>query len=135
MSKLIYLLDTNTISEMARNPQGSVVKRLAQVGEESVGLSIVVACEIRFGLLKKGSRTLKDNMEQILENMTKLTLDFSVLDHYADIRLALERQGTPIGANDLFIAAHARALDLVLVTNNTREFSRVPGLKLENWLI
>jgi tRNA(fMet)-specific endonuclease VapC len=67
--------------------------------------------------------------------MTKLTLDFSVLDHYADIRLALEGQGTPIGANDLFIAAHARALDLVLVTNNTREFSRVPGLKLENWLI
>jgi tRNA(fMet)-specific endonuclease VapC len=75
MSKLIYLLDTNTISEMARNPQGSVVKRLAQVGEESVGLSIVVACEIRFGLLKKGSRTLKDNMEQILEALVGIQGD------------------------------------------------------------
>ena len=134
MSDLRYLLDTNIVSDLMRRPQGRVAQRLTAVGIETVAVSIVVACELRFGLAKSGAHRLAQHLEVILDQIPALPLEAPVEQHYADIRSTLERAGTPIGPNDLLIAAHARALGLVLVTDNGREFARVPGLMVENWL-
>lgn len=93
-----------------------------------------MACELRFGVVKSGSSRLVQQLERILEVLTVLPLESPVDEHYASIRTNLEQAGTPIGPNDLLIAAHALALDLTLITANTREFERVPALKLDNWL-
>ena len=133
-----FLLDTNMVSDLARNPQGRVVERIKAVGPEQIAISIVVACEIRFGLAKIGRKIppvrLADNVRRILAELTVIPFEPPADEHYADIRDTLERAGTPIGPNDLLIAAHARALGLTLVTENEREFVRVPGLTVENWL-
>ena len=134
MSHQGYLLDTNVVSELARDPHGPVASRIAVIGAETVALSIVVACEIRFGVAKGVSKRLAERLDVLLAEIEQLALDHPVDEHYAEIRAALESSGTPIGPNDLLIAAHARALGRVLVTNNEREFSRVPGLAVENWL-
>ena len=134
MNGLRYLLDTNIVSDIARHPNGSVARRMMAVGVERIGISIVVACEIRFGLVKRSQPRLARHIEQLLGHFSLLNLESPVEEHYADIRNTLERAGTPIGPNDLLIAAHARALGLTLVTDNVREFSRVPGLRVENWL-
>lgn len=129
-----YLLDTNIVSHMIRDPQGSVLKHLESIDPNTVCTSIVVAAEISFGLKKKASERLIKQARQILSVMDILPLEAPVDEHYGDIRAYLSQKGMPIGGNDLFIAAHARSLNLILVTDNTREFSRVPGLKLENWI-
>lgn len=134
MSPRAYLLDTNIVSELARNPQGSVATHISAAGIERIGVSIVVACEVRFGITKGVSTRLADRLEVILAGIELIPLDRPVDEHYADIRTFLESNGTPIGPNDLLIAAHTRALGRVLVTNNVREFSRVPALDVENWL-
>ena len=131
---LRYLLDTNIVSDMARHPNGPLARRVMLAGVERIGISVVVACEIRFGLVKRPQPRLARHIEQLLDHFSLLNLESPVEQHYADIRNALERAGTPIGPNDLLIAAHARALGLTLVTDNLREFSRVPGLAVENWL-
>ena len=130
------MLDTNVMSNAARDPQGRVAKQLVIAGAHAVSVSIVVACELRFGLAKvahSGSQKLVDRVEQILARIVVLPLDAPCDAHYGDIRATLERAGLSIGPNDLLIAAHARALGLTLVTNNTREFSRVEGLSCEDW--
>ncbi len=129
-----YLLDTNILSDLVRHPQGVIFQRIASVGEDSVCTSIIVACELRFGAVKSGSSRLVQQLEQILAVLPVLSLDPPVDRHYGAIRTHLEQLGTPIGPNDLLIAAHALALDLTLVTANTREFERVPALRLDNWL-
>jgi len=129
-----YLLDTYTLSDFIRNPRGLVNKRLAVVGEATVCTSIVVACELRFGAKKKGSSRLEERVDEVLASMEVLPLDKESDRHYAEIRTHLSRKGRPIGSNDLLIAAHTLALDLVLVTDNVEEFARVPGLAIENWL-
>lgn len=129
-----YLLDTNIVSDLARHPSGPVFQRIVQAGPGSIAISIVVACEIRFGMAKCPSARLIGNIEPILETLEIIALDSPVELHYADIRHGLEKAGTPIGPNDLLIAAHARALDRILVTDNEREFARVPRLRIENWL-
>jgi len=129
-----YLLDTNILSDLIRNPAGRAARRLAVVGETTVCTSIVVACELRYGATKKGSPQLSERVEVILESLEVLPLDKEADRRYAEIRLHLERLGKPIGPNDLLIAAHARALDLTLVTDNVEEFGRVPGLSTEAWL-
>ena len=93
-----------------------------------------MACELRFGARRKGSDLLTLRVEQLLDTLAVLPLDSPADRHYADIRAALEGAGTPIGGHDLFIAAHARSRDMTLVTHNTREFARVPGLRVEDWL-
>lgn len=133
-SARFYLLDTNIISALARQPDGAVAKKIKRLKPEQIATSLIVASEIRFGLAKSNSPRLIENLSLILDNLEILPLEAPVDAHYADIRFALERNGTPIGPNDLFIAAHARALSRILVTDNVREFERVPGLKLENWL-
>jgi len=129
-----YLLDTNILSDLLRNPDGRAARRLAVVGEVAVSTSIVVDCELRYGAAKKGSAQLSNRVEMLLESIEILPLDQESDRHYAEIRSHLDQMGTPIGPNDLLIAAHALALDLTLVTDNVEEFARVPGLSAENWL-
>ena len=129
-----YLLDTNIVFHMIRDPQGPVLNHLESIDPHTVCTSIVVAAEISFGLKKKTSNRLINQARQILSVLDILPLQAPVDEHYGDIRAYLAQKGMLIGGNDLFIAAHARSLDLVLVTDNTREFSRVPGLMLENWI-
>lgn len=135
MGTLRFLLDTNILSDLVRHPSGPVARRIAKAGEATIGTSIVVACELRYGAAKKGSPTLTDRIGQLLSAIEVLPLEEGVDEIYAEVRTSLEKAGTPIGANDMMIAAHARALGLILVTDNIDEFSRVPGLKLENWLL
>jgi tRNA(fMet)-specific endonuclease VapC len=129
-----YLLDTNILSHLVRQPQGRVAERIAEVGEANVLTSIIVACELRYGAAKRGSRRLTRQIEAILGALTVRPLESDVERVYASIRVTLERKGTPIGAHDLLIAAHARAIDAVCVTDNVAEFKRVPALRVENWL-
>ena len=128
------MLDTDTVSDLVRRPQGAVAARVAAVGERSICTSVVVASELRFGAAKRGSERLSRQLDLILGAMRVEPLEVPVDRHYAAIRHSLEVAGTPIGPNDLLIAAHARALGLVLVTGNVREFSRAPGLGVEDWL-
>ena len=129
-----YLLDTNVVSQLVRQPQGPVAARIAKVGEDKVFTSIIVACELRYGAAKRGSAKLTRQVEAVLAAMEILSLQADADRHYAAIRTALERKGAPIGANDMLIAAHARSLGAVCVTGNVGEFKRVPALRIENWL-
>ncbi|MGJ3244654.1 MAG: type II toxin-antitoxin system VapC family toxin [Elainellaceae cyanobacterium] len=130
-----YLLDTNILSDLVRHPQGRVFQHIATVREDTVCTTIIVACELRFGAAKSGSSRLSQQLERILEVLPVLSLESPVDQHYAEIRTHLEQSGTPIGPNDLLIAAHALAFNLTLITGNTREFERVPKLNLDNWLL
>ena len=130
-----YLLDTNIVSDLMRAPVGSrSVGPLRQVGEENVYVNIVVAGELRFGASKRRSARLHREVEEMLGRLPVAAIGPPVECRYADLRAELERRGTPIGANDLWIAAQALHDGSVLVTDNEREFGRVPGLKVENWL-
>ncbi|WP_299653861.1 type II toxin-antitoxin system VapC family toxin [uncultured Jannaschia sp.] len=128
------MLDTNIVSELARNPQGRVTEHIAKVGPDSICVSIVVAAELRFGCAKKGSARLTAQIEAILESMPVLALDAPADAEYGRIRNELESAGTPIGPNDMLIAAHALASGAVVVTANIGEFDRVQGLRVENWI-
>ncbi len=129
-----YLLDTNIVSDLVRHPQGRAAIKIADVGEDAVATSIIVAAELRYGAAKKGSTRLAEQLEAILGAIDVLPLEAPVDAAYGSVRVALEAAGKPIGGNDLLIAAQALALDLVVVTDNEREFGRVAGLKVENWL-
>ncbi len=128
------MLDTNIISDLARNPQGAVAQRIAEVGPEAVCVSVVTAAELRFGCVKKGSPKLTAQIGAILDSIQIMALDVPADAEYGRIRAELEVAGQPIGPNDLLIAAHALALGAVLATANVAEFSRVQGLTVENWL-
>ncbi|MBU1171728.1 MAG: type II toxin-antitoxin system VapC family toxin [Proteobacteria bacterium] len=129
-----YLLDTNIISHVIRNPQGPVFDHLETILPATACTSIMASAEIHFGLKKKASEKLIKQAELILSVIDVLPLESPADEHYGDIRAHLNRMGQPIGWNDLIIAAHARSLNLILVTDNVREFSRIPGLAVENWL-
>ena len=129
-----YLLDTNILSHLIRNPSGPVFEYLESVLPATACTSIIVSAEIHYGLWKGASDKLRTQAEKVLEVIDILPLEKPVDARYGEIRTFLNRTGTPIGGNDLFIAAHALALDLTLVTANVREFSRVPKLRVENWL-
>jgi len=129
-----YLLDTNVLSDLVRRPRGIVAQAIARVGESQVCTSVVVSAELRFGAAKSASPRLIEQVEDVLCAMDILPLETPVDAIYAQLRHALEQVGTPIGPNDLFIAAHALCENLILVTANVREFSRIDGLRLENWL-
>lgn len=134
MSKPCFLLDTNILSDLVRQPRGVVMQQIAAVGEAAVCTSIVVAAELRFGAAKRGQGRLARQVDAILAALPVLPLALPVDHHYAQVRCALEHSGRPIGPNDLLIAAHALAIGCTLVTANVREFARVPGLVVVNWL-
>src|SRR5215471_205276 len=106
----LHLLDTNTLSDLIQCPQGRIADKLAEVGEGRVVTSIVVACELRYVAAKRESKRLTRQVEAVLGAIAVLPLEPGMDRHYAAIRAALEKLGTPIGANDLLIAAHARTL-------------------------
>ncbi len=129
-----FLLDTNMLSHLIRDPSGRVARRIEIVGDANVYTSVVVACELRYGARRKGHAILSERVEQLLASLEVRALDPGVDRTYAEVRCALEAKGRPIGANDTLIAAHALEQGSVLVTDNTTEFRRVPGLRVENWL-
>ena len=129
-----YMLDTNIISDLIRNPQGKAAKRIAKVGEDNICTSIIVAAELRYGCAKSGSERLFRVVEDLLGEIDVLRLEIPADSEYGGIRAELEAAGKPIGGNDLLIAAHAYATGAIIVTANADEFRRVRGLKVENWL-
>jgi tRNA(fMet)-specific endonuclease VapC len=130
----LYMLDTNIVSELARNPQGAVARRIVEVGPDAICVSIITAAELHYGCAKKGSPKLLAQIEAILGSVQVLALDVPADIEYGGFRAELEAAGKPIGPNDLFIAAQAYALGAVLVTANTGEFTRIRALRVENWL-
>ena len=129
-----YLLDTNIISDLIRNPQGKATKRIAKVGEANICTSIIVAAELRYGCAKSGSRRLLKAVDDLLAEIAVLPFDVPADAEYGQIRCKLEAAGRPIGSNDLLIAAHAFAMGATIVTANADEFKRIRGLRVENWL-
>lgn len=128
-----YLLDTNAVSALLKQPDGPVARRLSRHTDDDLCTSIVVECELRYGAAKRGSPRLTARIEALLRELAIVPLEIGADRRYGAIRLALEKQGTPIGQHDLLIAAQALAMGVTLVTENVREFSRVPGLAVENW--
>ena len=131
---MLFLLDTNIVSNLIREPQGRIADRIKIIGESNICTSIVVAAELRYGATKKASRRLTKQVEAVLAAIDTLPCDSPADEIYGSIRAQLELAGTSIGGNDLIIAAQAVALDLTLVTDNDEEFSRIGGLRVENWL-
>lgn len=133
----ILFLDTNIISDMMRNLHGPAATRAIQAsrsrGADALYTSVVVQCELAYGLLRNPNPRLQAAYDAVMDSIEVLPVDATVVSHYAQLRTNLESQGTPIGPNDTLIAAHALALGATLVTADG-EFSRVPGLKVENWL-
>jgi tRNA(fMet)-specific endonuclease VapC len=128
------MLDTNIISDLIRNPQGKAAKRVVNVGENNICTSIIVVAELRYGCLKSGSKRLLKAVEELLGEINVLPFDVPADAEYGAIRSKLEAGGTPIGSNDLLIAAHAYATGSTIVTANADEFKRIRGLKVDNWL-
>jgi tRNA(fMet)-specific endonuclease VapC len=129
-----YLLDTNIVSDLIRNPQGRVAARVKKIGETQICTSIIVAAELRYGATKKGSPRLTAQVEAVLGVLEVLPFDSPADSAYGLIRARLEQAGQLIGGNDLLIAAQAVAFGYTIVTDNQREFARVAGLARENWL-
>ena len=128
-----YLLDTNIISALMRDPSGPAAARLREVGADKVCTSLIVAAELRYRARRRDSAPLTAALEAVLASLDVLPLEPPLDGAYAEIRAALEAEGTPIGANDLLIAAHAKTSGCTLVTDD-QAFARVPGLSVENWL-
>lgn len=129
-----YLLDTNILSDLVRNPQGNVAAHLGTIAASQICTSFIVSAELPYGAAKRGSKRLTAQLEAILGHIEILPFESPTDSTYALLRTRLEKSGKLIGANDLFIAAQALALDCVVVTDNQREFARVPDLRCENWL-
>lgn len=129
-----YLLDTNIVSDLVRNPQGRVSQHIRKVGEAKVCTSIIVAAELRYGASKKGSPLLSAQLEVVLGALEVLPFEAPADVAYGELRARLEQTGRPIGANDLLIAAQSLALGFTIVTDNEKEFDRVKGLPSDNWL-
>jgi tRNA(fMet)-specific endonuclease VapC len=129
------MLDTNICSYIIRNQPESVKKKLKEVEKlHEVALSSIVASELLYGAYKKGSQKLVEVVKHFIDCFVVYDFDLKAAEEYALIRAELEKKGIVIGAYDLQIAAHARSLSAVLVTNNEKEFLRVEGLKVENWV-
>jgi tRNA(fMet)-specific endonuclease VapC len=129
-----YLLDTNIVSDLVRNPQGRVAQKIRKVGERRVCTSIIVASELRYGAAKKQSPRLTAQLQAVLSALEVMPFESPADTTYGSLRARLERAGRPTGGNDLLIAAQALALEYTIVSDNEREFARIPGLAHENWL-
>jgi tRNA(fMet)-specific endonuclease VapC len=130
------MLDTDACSYLMRGASSVLDERVAGVPVDDVCMSVITLAELRYGVAVS-PRPDQDGraLEALLRYVQVFDLPEAAAQHYAAIRADLRRRGAMIGANDLFIAAHARSLDLVLVTNNVSEFGRVPGLEVENWSV
>lgn len=129
----MILLDTNICIYIINAKPPAVLARFAQYRLGDIGLCSVVAAELAFGVAKSGSARNRQALEMFLAPLTVLPFDDAAAWAYGDLRAELERRGTPIGSLDTLIAAHALSQQALLVTHNTREFAKVPGLQLDNW--
>jgi len=130
----MILLDTNICIYIISAKPPAVLARFKQYRMGDIGLCSVVAAELAFGVAKSGSPRNRQALEMFLAPLTILPFDAAAVWAYGDLRADLDRRGTPIGSLDTMIAAHALSLQVLLVTNNTREFAKVPGLQLDNWV-
>ena len=129
-----YMLDTDTCSYIMKRSHPALLKRLRAVPVTDVCMSVITKAELLYGVEVSPRRTQDAAaLAAFLPYVEAVDFEDDAALHYAEIRADLKRRGTQLGANDLFIAAHARALGLTLVTNNTVAFERVSKLKLENW--
>jgi len=135
MSHCDYLLDTNICIYITKQKPLSVLRKFESLTPGDVGMSIITYGELHYGAVKSN---MPQKSESLLQELTRYILPMvppeNIANHYGSIRSFLEKQGQIIGGNDLWIAAHALAIDAILVTNNIKEFSRVPHLKIENWV-
>jgi tRNA(fMet)-specific endonuclease VapC len=130
----MILLDTNICIYIINTKPPAVLARFQQYRLGDIGLCSVVAAELAFGVAKSGSERNRQALEMFLAPLTILPFDESAAWAYGDLRADLERRGTPIGSLDTMIAAHALSQQALLVTHNTREFAKVPGLQLDDWV-
>ncbi|MCV0393857.1 MAG: type II toxin-antitoxin system VapC family toxin [Rhizobiaceae bacterium] len=130
----MYLLDTNIISDLARNPSGRTARRLSEVDPDKVASSVVVAAEVWFGVEKNPSFRSRARTESFMRTVRVLELRPEVAKVYGRVRAQLSASGKTLGPNDMLIAAHALSLDATLITDDAAAFAQVPGLKMENWL-
>lgn len=136
MARLSRLLDTNTCIYLIRKRSPEALRRFEEFEVGEVGVSVITVSELRYGVEKSGrAEQNRAALEQFLLPLEVTDLGEEATKEYGRIRAALEKQGTPIGPLDALIAAHAVSLDATLVTNNTREFERVPGLTVEDWTL
>jgi tRNA(fMet)-specific endonuclease VapC len=130
-----YMLDTNICIYIIRHKPVEVQRRFERLKAGEAALSVITFGELHFGAAKSQQRdSVVATLEELTAFLPVLTLPALASREYGGLRAILEKTGQPIGNNDLWIAAHAKSADLILVTNNEREFKRVPGLKLENWI-
>lgn len=133
---MLYMLDTNICSYIIRNKPETIKEKLKTVEKNhTIALSSIVVSELFYGAKKKGSEKLFHLVLTFVENFEVLDFDRNSALAYAEIRVDLESRGNIIGSNNLLIAAHAKGCDAILVTNNTREFEKVNGLSIENWVL
>jgi tRNA(fMet)-specific endonuclease VapC len=128
----LYMLDTDTVSFALRG-LGNVATRLEQRKRSELCVSVITVAELRFGAAKRGSRKIHRAIDAFLSGVDVLAFDQAAADQFGLVAAALANEGAPIGHMDTLIAAHALSRSATLVTNNSRHFSRVGGLKLENW--
>ena len=131
---MAYLIDTDTFSAVAKGSSAKAAQRLGALRHGEGRLSVVTLAEVAYGLAHRPvNARMQLEIDALKSALMLLPLGLNVVPHYASLRAALRRAGTPIGPNDCWLAAHALAEGLTLVSNNEREFSRVPGLQVENW--
>lgn len=130
-----HMVDTNTCIYAIKHRPPEVLKALREHEAAGLGLSSVTVAELEYGVAKSGSMRNHRALQQFLEPLTIADFDRAAATCYGQIRALLEAAGTPIGPLDTQIAAHALALGVTLVSNNLREFSRIPGLRFENWAV
>ncbi|MDQ7057261.1 MAG: type II toxin-antitoxin system VapC family toxin [Ghiorsea sp.] len=132
---LKYILDTNICIYISKEKPIEVLQKFEQLEVGDVGMSMITYAELLYGAKRsqQSKKSLKD-LEQLISLIPVLPFQNNVAEHYADIRSDLSNKDTIIGNNDLWIAAHVRAMDKILVSNNLKEFQRVQKLKLENWI-
>lgn len=134
MIALRYLLDTNICTYIVKRRPEGVARKFEALSPGELGMSVVTYGELRYGASKsRGREAALSRLDRLRELVAVLPLSPEVGERYGEIRAALERQGTPIGNKDLWIAAHALASGLTLVTHDTAELARVPGLSIEDW--
>jgi tRNA(fMet)-specific endonuclease VapC len=130
-----FLLDTNICIYIAKGQPQAVRRRFENHVLQELAMSTITVGELRFGAEKSQARSRAlETIDQLVRMIQPCALPLQAADHYGLIRAALQQLGQPIGNNDLWLAAHALAEGWTLVTNNSREFTRVPGLRVENWV-
>lgn len=132
---MIYMLDTNICIYVINSRPAIVLERFRLERLGDIAISSVTAADLAFGVAKSGSVRNRQALEMFLSTLEILPFDESAIWHYADIRADLERRGQPIGTLDTMIAAHALTTNTILVTNNTREFERIPRLRVEKQML